>query len=155
MARLFRYPICHQIESRSGEREGEMRNTTGTRLLGAVGTSLMLAAVVACAPAGSSARTEPLPVTLVEVSNNSWYDVVVYSVGSGPRWRLGMVTSLSRETFRVPRRDILSSAGLRLMADPIGSSERYVSDRILTSPGDQVSFTVTPRVAQSYYAIRP
>lgn len=62
---------------------------------------------------------------------------------------------MNTEMFRIPRHHLLSGSGLRLMADPIGSSEVFVSERILASPGNRVTFTVAPRLAQSYFAIRP
>lgn len=122
----------------------------------AVAASVMLAAAVACAPPGRlPPPAGPQTAAFVEVTNTNWLDVVVYSVRSGVRWRLGMVRSLSTETFRIPRYHLLSGSGLRLMADPIGSSQAFVSERIPASPGDRVTFTVAPRLAQSYFAIRP
>jgi hypothetical protein len=88
------------------------------------------------------------------VENTNWLDVVVYSLGSGARRRLGTVTSFAKETFRIPRHELFSSAGLRLVADPIGSREVFVSERIIAGPGDRVVLTLAPRLAQSYFAIR-
>jgi hypothetical protein len=141
--------------AQADDREEMMRITSTARPLTAVAASVMLASAVACAPTGRSAGpAEPRTVSFVDVTNSSWFDVVVYSVGSGTRWRLGMVTSMSNRTFRIPRRDLLTSAGLRLMADPIGSPHVFVSERIVMSPGDRVAFTVAPHLAQSYFAIR-
>jgi hypothetical protein len=93
-------------------------------------------------------------VTLIEVTNTNWLDVVVYSARFGERWRLGMVRSMTTETFRLPRRHQLSP-GLRLVADPVGSSNVFVTERIAASPGDRVMLTVAPQLAQSYFAIYP
>lgn len=50
----------------------------------AVAASVMLAAGAACSPAGRLPRsTGPQAAALVEVTNTSWFDVVVYSVRSG------------------------------------------------------------------------
>ena len=122
----------------------------------AVVASLMLAPALACSPAGRLVQPRgPQAAAFVEVTNTNWFDVVVYSLRSGVRWRLGMVTSMNHETFRIPHRDLMTGSGLRLMADPIGSPDVFVSEPILVSPGDRVAFTVAPRLAQSYFAIRP
>jgi hypothetical protein len=115
----------------------------------------LIASAVACFPSGGPERPIGRRATaFVEVTNSSWFDVVVYSLGSGPRWRLGMVTSMSTETFRIPEPDLLAGSGLRLMADPIGSPDVFTSDRILAMPGQRVELMVAPRLSQSYFAVR-
>jgi hypothetical protein len=114
----------------------------------------VLFATVACT-SGRPASAGPAPRqgASVQVTNMSWLDVVVYSVGAGPRWRLGTVGSMDTETFRLPQHNV-GSASLRLMADPIGSREIFVSERIGVSPGQRVDFTVTPVLTHSYHALR-
>jgi hypothetical protein len=138
-----------------------MRVTMVAQPFAAVAASLMLVSAGACSPAALSARPAGSEAAaFVEVTNSSWFDVVVYGVRSGVRWRLGMVGSMNTETFRIPQHDLLSGSGLRLIADPIGSPEVFVFG---TDPGcartagrvDRgVELTVAPRLAQSYFAVR-
>lgn len=128
-----------------------MHSTAMARLAAAVA---LTATSSACTVTTQIAQRVSLSsATFVEVTNWSWSDVAVYAVGSGPRWRLGMVTSQDTRTFLIPSQS-LAASDLRLMADPIGSREIFVSDRISVSPGQRVDLTVTPRLAQSYYALR-
>jgi hypothetical protein len=125
------------------------------RLFAAYAGLALLASTAACAPPARPAQPPSgYPAALVDVTNSSWFDVVVYSVGSGARFRLGMVTSMSSGTFRIPRRDVVAGSGLRLLADPIGSRQIFVSERILVGPGQRVELTVMPQLPQSYYAVR-
>jgi hypothetical protein len=132
-----------------------MRVTIIAHSLTAVAGSLLIGGSGACSPAAHLARpAAPQPTSFVEVTNSNWLDVVVYRVRSGVRWRLGTVRGLSTATFHIPRQDVLSGGGLRLMADPIGSREVYMSERIVVAPGQRVELTVAPRLSHSYFAVR-
>jgi hypothetical protein len=89
-------------------------------------------------PAASEMRS---PAT-VRVANYNWMDVNVYAVQGGTRIRLGTVTTMNTSTFRLPERFLTGTTGVRLMVDPIGSTEGYVTDGILVHGGQQISFNV-------------
>jgi hypothetical protein len=78
----------------------------------------------------------------VRVANYNWLDVNVYAVQGGTRVRLGTVTSMSSGTFQLPARFLQQSSSVRLMVDPIGSTEGYMTDGILVHGGQQISFSV-------------
>jgi hypothetical protein len=78
----------------------------------------------------------------VRVANYNWMDVNVYAVQGTMRQRLGTVTSMSSAVFRLPQRFLVSSENMRLMVDPIGSNEGYMTDGILVRGGQQISFNV-------------
>ena len=104
----------------------------------------MLSTATSCAPAGSSAAAPSsidAPI-VVEVGNRNWSDVVVYAVRSGMRWRLGTVASMSEMTFRVPESAGLTTGSMRLMVDPIGSSNGFATEPISVMPGQRVRFNV-------------
>ena len=121
----------------------------------------------ACASAGSSVATQPsrAPLangtqlvsadnrvasatgavtspTTVKVANYNWLDVNVYAVQGGTRVRLGSVTSMSSGTFQLPARFLQQSAPVRLLVDPIGSTEGYMTNGIMVQGGQQISFSV-------------
>jgi len=89
----------------------------------------------------SGAGAVSAPAT-VRVSNYNWLDVNVYAVQGGTRVRLGTVTSMSNGTFQLPARFLAQANSVRLMVDPIGSTEGYMTDGILVHGGQQISFNV-------------
>lgn len=125
------------------------------KTLQAVAAVLAVAGVLgACAPAARThaggdlgfleggQATERKGPTTVSVTNNNWANVNVYLLRGGTRYRLGMVTSMSTSVFRVPGTAVLSQGDVRLMVDPIGSSQGYVTPSLVVSPGDNVEFTI-------------
>ena len=90
---------------------------------------------------GAAASQAAAPVTL-KVSNYNWMDVVVYAVQGGTRVRLGQVTSMNTTSFRLPPRMVNSGETVRLMVDPIGSTEGWQTEGISIHAGQQVQFNV-------------
>ncbi|HYH78266.1 MAG TPA: hypothetical protein VEX86_00665 [Longimicrobium sp.] len=88
-----------------------------------------------------ASRSAPSSAT-VRVNNYNWMDVNVYAVQGGTRVRLGSVTSMSNGTFQLPSRFLMQSSSVRLMVDPVGSTEGYMTDGILVQGGQQISFNV-------------
>ncbi|HEX8242087.1 MAG TPA: hypothetical protein VF541_01280 [Longimicrobium sp.] len=97
--------------------------------------------------AGSTARaaasnpSSSASATL-HVENFNWMDVVVYAVQGTRRIRLGQVTSMGSGNFRIPERFLSSSENVRLMVDPVGSTEGYMTEGIAVRDGQRVSFSV-------------
>ena len=88
------------------------------------------------------ARGSSLPTATLHVENYNWMDVVVYAVQGTSRIRLGQVTSMGSANFRIPERFLAASENVRLMVDPIGSTEGYMTDGIVVRDGQRVSFSV-------------
>lgn len=107
---------------------------------------------------GMDGATGPRPKTearavMVQVQNNNWSDMVVYLVQGTQRVRLGMVTSMSTQSFPVARSAISSTGQVRLMADPIGSSRGYLSDPLNVRPGQRVALDVGHNLATSFVSV--
>src|SRR4051812_17346683 len=64
----------------------------------------------------------------VWVQNHNWMDVVIYAVRGGTRSRLGQVTSMSEVTFTVKASFLGAGNDLRLLVDPIGSNDSFITD---------------------------
>ncbi|CAN5626629.1 hypothetical protein BH23GEM6_BH23GEM6_03600 [soil metagenome] len=98
----------------------------------------------ACSTRGSD--TIPMPReytdTRVEVTNNNWSAMRVYAVRGTSRFRLGTVTSMDTQVFRLPRAFSGASGEIRLIADPIGSHEMHVTPNINVAPGQMLSFQI-------------
>ena len=135
------------------------RGTTGgtmnalKTLAVAVVASLTLGA---CASGGTATGTARLPdgptpgrtaagaqPAMLKVSNYNWMDVVVYAAQGNSRVRLGQVTSMSSASFRLPSRMVENSTqNVRLMVDPVGSTEGWQTEAISIQAGQQVQFNV-------------
>ena len=130
-------------------------------LAAAVAASLTLGA---CASGGTATGTARLPdgpsagrnasaavqPAMLKVSNYNWMDVVVYAVQGNSRVRLGQVTSMSSASFRLPARMVENATqNVRLMVDPIGSTEGWQTDGISVRPGERVEFNVQNSLAFS------
>jgi hypothetical protein len=79
---------------------------------------------------------------VVKVSNYNWQDVVVYAVAGAQRVRLGQVTSMNTVNFRLPTHMVTSTERVRLLVDPIGSTEGWQSEDLIVHGGDEVQFNV-------------
>ena len=105
---------------------------------------LILLPACAAGPTGPRFQGATAPEDLriaVEVHNIGWADVTIYSVSAGSRIRLGTVPSNTSQRFRLPRVHEWSP-DLRLMADPIGSPQGYLSEPISPATGQVIRWTV-------------
>lgn len=124
------------------------------RPLRSAGAAILLLALAAgCATGrgdddGGSADGRDRPVT-VEVENQSWNTVHVYVLAGGQYQSLGQLSSQNTERYEIPRAMHSQRNEIRLAADPIGSREAFISDRIFVEPGDAVSWTLTEPLAHS------
>lgn len=112
----------------------------------------------ACASGGGNGaapadRSSHMREATVVVQNQNWQDVVVYVVQSGHRMRLGMVTAMTTSKFRLPQRFLGSASDIRLLADPIGSTQGYQTEGLRVLAGQQVAFNVQNRMSLSSVAI--
>jgi len=111
----------------------------------ATGSSGMGAARLPDGPAAgrSAAASQAVQPVMLKVSNYNWMDVVVYAVQGSTRVRLGQVTSMNTTSFRLPARMVQNSTQVvRLMVDPIGSTEGWQTEGISVQAGQQVQFNV-------------
>ncbi|HEV7589479.1 MAG TPA: hypothetical protein VGO40_15300 [Longimicrobium sp.] len=94
-------------------------------------------------PGRTTADAAAVQPAMLKVSNYNWMDVVVYAVQGGIRVRLGQVTSMSSASFRLPTRMVGNTVqSVRLMVDPIGSTEGWQTDGLSIHAGQQVQFNV-------------
>ena len=89
----------------------------------------------------------------VEVSNNNFYDVVVYALVSGVKTRIGTVAGHGKQLLRVSA-SLVSQGVLQFAAHPIGSTSQATLDRVSVQPGQRVSLTIMPSIEQSFATVR-
>jgi hypothetical protein len=104
---------------------------------------------------GETTVAEPgVPQTVLQVWNNNWSDMNVYVVRGTLRQRLGTVTSLTTSRFPLPAHIMASPDPVRLLADPIGVAQQYMSPPLLVSPGQFVEWRLENNVNLSSTFIR-
>ena len=94
-------------------------------------------------------KTPPPPVdpsapAMVEVENQSFYDMNVYVIRGGMRARLGTVSGNTKAVFEIPRTLVSQGSQLRFQADPIGGGRAPYSEEITVDPGDTVVLRIPP-----------
>jgi hypothetical protein len=120
-------------------------------VLAVAATLLTTACSTATYPTRETARAHAQ--TQIQVTNHNWMDMTVYAIRNGTRVRVGSVTSGTTARFSLPRGFDLSSGALRLEADPIGSSETFVSEPISAEVGSVVNWKIENHIALSSYYI--
>jgi hypothetical protein len=116
----------------------------------------MAAGLGACGTSGRSpeAGGEVAPDNAVglEVRNQNFLDVNVYSVVDGMSMRLGTVTGNGSGHFTLNPR--IGSQDFSLIAVPIGGFGRASTGNVAVGPGQTVVFTVGMVLEQSSVAVR-
>jgi len=112
----------------------------------------------ACALPGRSASDKPsygkpVPRASVLVANHNFSDITLYAVQSGSRIRLGMVTGLTTRRLPIPRSVALMSDEVRILADPIGGSQTYLSPPVRVQPGQSLDLTLGASLNLSSLAV--
>jgi hypothetical protein len=112
-----------------------------------------------CVPAQrghEAAPSGPLPTThfRVQVDNQHMGPINVSLVDGGLKTRLGMVVGMGSEVFRVSGRVVTPDRELRLVVEPLGAAEAYVSDIIRIRSGQGLRLQVGSQVLLSHYFIR-
>ena len=102
------------------------------------------------APPLDNAESEEEIETTIRVENRHWSDVTIYMFRRGARARIGIVTSNSTRSFRVP---IGMGAGkaldVTLLADAIGSEEEFRTERLTVLSGQEVLLRLEVRMVHS------
>lgn len=105
----------------------------------------LVAVMAACSGAnrrGTPSMDDPATRAMVEVTNQSWYQVVMYVSRGAQRIRLGDVSSQGKRTFRLPSG--MNHGTIRFIADPVGSRQTARSFDYQFSPGQTLEITVPP-----------
>jgi hypothetical protein len=92
---------------------------------------------------GSGTANQNQP-TVLQVDNQGFIDMDVFTLRSSQRVRLGTAPGASKSTFTIPSTLITGLTPLRFIADPIGGRRASVSQEITVAPGDTVMMTIPP-----------
>ncbi len=76
----------------------------------------------------------------LHITNNHWLDVAVYVIHDGQRTRLGVAGGNSETQLVLPQRLLGMGGHIQLYGDPIGSSERTVTEVLSIQPGQIIEW---------------
>lgn len=102
------------------------------------------------APRGAAIDAEKATLS---VTNNNWSNVTVFLVRGGQRVRMGMVTTMRTARFVIPKVFLRAAGDVRILVDPIGSSDSFQSSGFHVRPGQEVEFVVQNHLATSSVSI--
>jgi hypothetical protein len=102
---------------------------------------------------GQPGSEQPHEPPRIEVRNRYFGSIVAYVVTGGNSVRLGLVQAGRTETFKFPVGVNPYGPGIRLLADPVGDFEGYLSDTIAVG-GDRILLTVENQLRHSFVEIR-
>lgn len=127
----------------------------GKRMGSLVAALVASASLAACAPAmnGSEEVAQRNAETTLVVQNNNWTDMTVYVLRDGARARIGSVTGLSQGRFRLSDALVGGAGDVRILADPLGAGERFVSHPLIIMPGQEVRLRLENNIALSSYSV--
>jgi hypothetical protein len=138
---------------------GAMRSREGKLLLAA----LLVLASAACArpilvseegvDTASEATTAVSDTTpaILAVQNNSIYDVRVYVLRAGQRYRLGLAGSGRTTTF--PLGHLLINREIALYAEPVGARGQQRTETFYVRPGQEVHLQLEKRLRSHHVAV--
>ena len=87
------------------------------------------------------------------VQNDNWLDMTVFVVSfSGVSRRMGSVGSLSQTILEIPT-DISHGSLIRLLADPVGSEEFFMTGEIAVSPTQVIFLRISSHLSHSSWTI--
>lgn len=116
--------------------------STLVRRLSLLALVLVVAACSGSARRGTPSMEDPGQTSSVQVTNQSWMQVVMYVDRGGQRVRLGDVESQGTRVFRLPSG--MQYGTIRFIADPVGSQQTARSFDTNVSPGQTLTLTIPP-----------
>jgi hypothetical protein len=90
---------------------------------------------------GNADQNQP---TVLQVDNQGFIDMDIFTLRSSQRIRLGTAPGASKHSFTIPPSLVSGLTPLRFIADPIGGRRASVSQEITVAPGDTVVMTIPP-----------
>lgn len=91
--------------------------------------------------------------TFVEVRNDNWLDMRVYAYAGSRKHRLGVVSSLSSERFKIPTDIMAAGYNVRFVLDPIGGGREYSTETLIVNPGVTVDLRVANQITLTSWSV--
>ena len=123
------------------------------RLVWAAAIGAVLSGCAKRGPAIEDGTAQQNAEVALEVENHGWSDIVIYLVRGSATERIGMVGSLSTETFVFPFRRLGIGGDVRLRAYPIGGPAGFTSENLYVQPGQWIKWTLESDLTRSFLGV--
>jgi hypothetical protein len=111
---------------------------------------VLAASLAACSrndsPALVLAPAETIPL---QITNHHYLDITIYAIHDGQRTRLGVAGGNAHTNMILPSRLLGVGRELQLYGDPIGSSERAITEVVVVQPGQFIEWLLESGLARS------
>ena len=114
----------------------------------------VLMGLAACAWMGEPLDANPEDCVKVIVENHSFSDLNLFVERDGWTFRLGTIMSMQSSPFLLTHRMIGGATAYRLVADPIGSVNRFSTPSIKVERDTKTYWVIEPRSWLSHVVIR-
>jgi hypothetical protein len=115
--------------------------------------------VVAASLANCSRTANPNIVAVpaenipLEITNHHYLDITIYAIHNGQRTRLGVAGGSAHTNMMLPARLLGEGRELRLFGDPVGSSDRAISEVVVVQPGQYIEWLLEPELDRSTISV--
>jgi hypothetical protein len=117
---------------------------------------IALAAIVAaaslagCSPNGTP-KIVPPPIENIplQITNHHYLDITIYAIHDGQRTRIGVAGGSAHTSMVLPSRLLGVGRELQLYGDPIGSSERAITEVVVVQPGQFIEWLLESGLSRS------
>jgi hypothetical protein len=113
----------------------------------------LLLGLPGCAASTSSAgppKPAPSDRPMIQIVNNNVLDANVYVVVGSHTWRLDFVGGFGKDSVRFPLA-LVPGDNIRVLVDPIGSSEAYLTDPVSYSGDESFRLTIENSLSLSTF----
>ena len=114
----------------------------------------LLAADLACSRHRQLGPPSEEESVVLVVDNRNWQDVVIYAVHDGSRSRLGMVVAARTASFTLAPSYVTKGGDLFFIADPVGATRTYTSERVVVQHGQYIEWTLESALERSSLLVR-
>jgi hypothetical protein len=123
---------------------------------GILSAGVLAGCLVACASSPQTLETpRPQNAPLVlKVRNENPMDVRVYAIRGTVKTRLGIVSTMRTEYFKIPRSLYRSAGAVQFRVDPVGGAPGYVTEPVLVSGIHQIDLRLEKPFAYSRMLVR-
>jgi hypothetical protein len=104
--------------------------------------------VLAWGPSPSRSTPPPAAKAVVSVANHNVLDIDILVVVGNSKHRLGTVVTSQNQDFDLPDQAVGTSQ-VRMVAEPVGSREAFVSEPMTVGDGERVTLEVATHLPQS------
>jgi hypothetical protein len=97
-------------------------------------------------PEDRSPSIENIPL---QITNHHYLDITIYAIHDGQRTRIGVAGGSAHTSMVLPSRLLGVGRELQLYGDPIGSSERAITEVVVVQPGQFIEWLLESGLSRS------